>query len=113
MTVVAHIVSASGRGRGGTRSSLQVSDAIPLRSSSTLTASGTSQQFDVTAPNFATGEYIWLIENGGTGAIWVRFYHSSESPAPLASAGRDWLVGAGQSVVWVAKPGQRCAIINA
>ena len=113
MTVVAHIVSASGRGRGGTRSSLQVTDAIPLRSSPTLTASGTSQELDITAPNFATGEYIWLIENGGTGAIWVRFYHSSESPAPLASAGRHWLVGPGQSVPWIAKPGQRCAIINA
>ena len=113
MTVVAHIVSASGRGKGGTRSSLQVTDAVPLRSSPTLTASGTSQEFDITAPDFATGEYIWLIENGGSGAIWVRFYHSSESPAPLAAAGRHWLVGSVQSIPWIAKPGQRCAIINA
>lgn len=111
MTVAAHIVPVNAKNRGDR--AVPVTDAIPVRSA-TLTASGTSQAFNLTAPLFTSnGDYVWLIENGSSGAIWIRFYYDTDSPAPTAAAGSHYILAPSACLPVTAAPGQRCAIINA
>ena len=111
MTVAAHIVAVNAKNRGAR--AVPVTDAVPVRSA-TLTASASSQAFNLTAPAFTSnGDYVWLIENGGSGSVWVRFYYDTDSPAPDAAAGSHYILAAGTNLPVTAAPGQRCAIINA
>ena len=99
-------------GRAANRSvafkgSLQLLETDP-QFAQTFAASGTSQATTAAVPERTGSTLIWAITNAGTGAIWVTF-----GASPTAAAGTTWLIPANDSGYYQAKPGQRCAIINA
>ena len=105
MTVQIAVGRSSGKS-SSLRSGLQIIDSHPGWSS-VITASATSQATTKVAPR-GDVSLVWDIENGGAGAIWVTF-----GVDPTAAPGVTWLIPPGSGKAFGARPGDKCAVINA
>jgi hypothetical protein len=106
MTVQIAIGRSSGKS-ASLKSGLQIMDAAPYWSE-TITASGSSQATTNAAPDRGEYSLVWDVWNGGDAAVWLTF-----GATPTAAAGTTWLVPAGQGRAFLAKPGQKAAVVNA
>lgn len=103
-TVAVALTSVSNKASSGLNAVMPSADAEPTLSTF-VASSASSAQASITCPDDGRQHY-WIIT--ALGNVWVAF-----GTNPTAVAGTHYLVPAGATRDWAAKPGQKCAVVDA